>query len=116
MTLHHAICKAGIGRCQKACQTTWIHSILEAMKRVGVQTNGGNLQRALSTTRYCLMKQCASNTGPSTTDRRSWVLDLITSTIKNIAGLELPHDAPLMNAGLDSLGELANILMLFSRL
>ena len=38
-------------------------------------------------------------------DRRAWVEETVSAAVKKILGQELGREAPLMSAGLDSLGE-----------
>ena len=39
-----------------------------------------------------------------TADRKAWVVDKVVSVVTRIIGIEISQDAPLMSAGLDSLG------------
>ena len=37
-------------------------------------------------------------------DRKAWAMDLVSAAVKKIVGQDLAAEAPLMSAGLDSLG------------
>ena len=41
------------------------------------------------------------------TERSKWALEVVSSTVKSLTGLSLSVDAPLMSAGLDSLGQIS---------
>jgi hypothetical protein len=38
-------------------------------------------------------------------DRKAWALEIVSAAVKKIVGQDLAAEAPLMSAGLDSLGE-----------
>ena len=48
-------------------------------------------------------------------DMKAWALDLVSAAVKKIVGQDLAAEAPLMSAGLDSLGAFPSPLCLHCR-